>query len=151
MWGIDYLCSRKGDAQITEKGTEMSVATKVQGQVQTDSRTKKVSKIVVSQVIELTALRAEIASLEARKESLTKALEVEFEKNATTKTSAFDSLKHNGIDVARMDWRVRGGFSEKTFMENLTVSNPELAELVKPHLGLGRTETVYSVLVSLYK
>jgi len=50
-----------------------------------------------------------------------------------------------------MDWRVRGGFNEKTFMENLTVSNPELAELVKPHLGLGRTETVYSVLVSLYK
>jgi hypothetical protein len=129
----------------------MSVATKVQGQVQTASRTKKVSKIVVAQVQELTNLRAEIASLEARKEALTKSLEVEFGKNSTTKTSEFDSLTHNNLDVARMDWRVRGGFNEKTFMENLTVSNPELAELVKPHLGLGRTETVYSVLVSLYK
>lgn len=129
----------------------MSVATQAQAQVDVASRTKKVSKVVVSQVVELTALRAEIASLEARKEALTKALEVEFGKNSTTKTSEFDSLKHNGIDVARMDWRVRGGFNEKTFMENLTVSNPELAELVKPHLGLGRTETVYSVLVSLYK
>ena len=64
------------------------------------TRSKKATKVVVEQVKQLTNLRAEVKNLEATAKQIVKALEVEFGKNDTAKTSEFDTLIHNSIDVA---------------------------------------------------
>lgn len=122
-------------------------------------RSKKATKVVVEQVKQLTNLRAEVKNLEATAKQIVKALEVEFGKNDTAKTSEFDTLIHNNLDVARLDWRVRPNFSEAKFTEELSravaVAYPELAEalsnLIAEAVAKATTETKFTVLNTLYK
>jgi len=122
-------------------------------------RSKKATKVVVEQVKQLTNLRAEVKTLEATAKQIVKVLEAEFGKDDTAKTSEFDTLIHNGIDVARLDWRVRPNFSSDKFTEELTksvaVAYPELAEalsgLIAEAVAKATTETKFTVLNTLYK
>jgi hypothetical protein len=57
-----------------------------------------------------------------------------------SKTSEFDTLTHNAIEFARLDWRSRKGVD----LDKLAVEFPEAFEACqKP--------TIYSVIVSLFK
>lgn len=118
---------------------------------QAPTRTRKAVKVVLDAVRELVAVRSEITALDKRKDALVEMLEGEFGVDKEAKTSEFDTLVRNNIDLARVEWRTRGGFSEKQFIAELAVANPELAELVKPYIELGRTNTKYSTIVTLYK
>lgn len=102
--------------------------------------TTKATKITLEQVKELIEVRAEIASLEKRKEALTAEIEKVFGVDKKAKTSMFTTLKHNGIEFARLDWRTRKGIDS----EKLALEFPEAFEACqKP--------TIYSVIVSLFK
>ena len=118
---------------------------------QAPTRTRKAVKVVLDAVRELVAVRSEITALDKRKDALVEMLEGEFGVDKEAKTSEFDTLVRNNIDLARVEWRTRGGFSEKQFIAELAIANPELAELVKPYIELGRTSTKYSTIVTLYK
>lgn len=118
---------------------------------QAPTRTRKAVKVVLDAVRELVAVRSEITALDKRKDALVAMLEGEFGVDKEAKTSEFDTLVRNNIDLARVEWRTRGGFSEKQFIAELAIANPELAELVKPYIELGRTSTKYSSIVTLYK
>lgn len=123
------------------------------------TRSKKATKVVVEQVKDLTNIRAEVKTLEATAKQIVKTLEAEFGKNDTAKTSEFDTLVHNGIEVARLDWRVRPNFSAGIFTEELTksisVAYPELAEalngMIAEAVAKATTETKFTVLNTLYK
>lgn len=100
----------------------------------------KGSKVVVDQVKQLTEIRAEIARLEKEKVALTAEIEKAFGVDKEAKTSEFDTLTHNAIEFARLDWRSRKGVD----LDKLAVEFPEAFEACqKP--------TVYSVIVSLFK
>lgn len=102
--------------------------------------TTKATKVVVEQVKELVEIRAEIASLEKQKQALTAEIEKAFGVDKKAKTSEATTLKHNGIEFARLDWRTRKGVD----LEKLAVEFPEAFEACqKP--------TIYSVIVSLFK
>lgn len=102
--------------------------------------TTKATKVVVEQVKELVEIRAEIASLEKQKQALTAEIEKTFGVDKKAKTSEATTLKHNGIEFARLDWRTRKGVD----LEKLAVEFPEAFEACqKP--------TIYSVIVSLFK
>lgn len=118
---------------------------------QAPTRTRKAVKVVLDAVRELVAIRSEMSALDKRKDSLVEMLEGEFGVDKDSKTSEFDTLVRNNIELARLDWRNRSGFSEKQFVAELEIANPELAALVKPYLELGRTNTKYSTIVTLYK
>jgi hypothetical protein len=123
------------------------------------TRSKKATKVVVEQVKQLTNLRAEVKNLEATAKQIVKVLEVEFGKNDTEKTSKFDTLIHNNIDVVRLDWRVRPNFSSDKFTEELSksvaVAYPELAEaltgLIAEAVAKATSETKFTVINTLYK
>ena len=102
--------------------------------------TTKGSKVVVEQVKELVEIRAEIALLEKQKLALTAEIEKAFGVDKKSKTSAFLTLTHNGIEFARLDWRSRKGIDTEKLAEKF----PEAYEACqKP--------TLYSVMVSLFK
>lgn len=102
----------------------------------------KATRNTLEQVKELIEVRAEIAALEKRKEALTAEIEQVFGVNKEAKTSKHKTLKHNGIEFARYDWRKRGGVDEKTLAEKF----PEAYEACyKPE------KTIYGVIVSLFK
>lgn len=121
--------------------------------------TKKVSKVVVEQVKELVNIRAEVKALEGQAKKIVSALEVEFGKNDTAKTSEFDTLIHHNIEVARLDWRSRSNFSLDTFKaefaELVVATHPELAEvlevMVAEAIAKAQGETRYTTLTTLYK
>jgi predicted metalloprotease with PDZ domain len=127
--------------------------------VATDTRTKKVSKVVVEQVKELVNIRAEVKTLEGQAKKIVTALEKEFGKNDVAKTSDFDTLVHHNIEVARLDWRERSNFSLDAFkvaFTNLVVTtHPELADSLEVMLAEAVTEaqslTIYTALTTLYK
>lgn len=102
----------------------------------------KATKVVVAQVKELTEIRAEITRLEKKKEALTAEIEKAFGVDKKAKTSKATTLKHNGIEFARYDWRSRKGIDE----EKLSKDFPEAYEACfKPN------KTIYGVIVSLFK
>lgn len=124
---------------VKTKGVEMTKAVVAVEAVEIDG-VAKATKITLEQVRELIEVRAEIASLEKRKEALTAEIEKVFGVDKKAKVSAFTTLKHNGIEFARLDWRSRKGIDS----EKLAVEFPEAFEACqKP--------TVYSVIVSLFK
>jgi hypothetical protein len=137
----------------------MSVAIEAVKAEATATRRKKATKVVVEQVKDLTNIRAEVKTLEARAKKIVEALEVEFGKDDTAKTSEFDTLIHNNIEVARLDWRGRSNFSQTKFVEALTESvattYPDLAEalavMVAEAVAKATSETRYTVLNTLYK
>jgi hypothetical protein len=138
--------------EITER-EQMSIATA------TEVRTKKVSKVVVEQVKELVNIRAEVKALEGQAKKVVAVLEKEFEKDDTAKTSAFDTLIHHNIEVARLDWRSRTNFNLDAFkvaFTNLVVAtHPELADSLDTMLAEATAEaqsqTIYTTLTTLYK
>ncbi len=102
----------------------------------------KVTKVTLKQVLDLIEVRAQIAQLEKQKEALTTELEKAFGVNKETKTSEFTTLKHNGIEIARYDWRSRKGIDEALLAEKF----PEAYEAcMKPN------KTIYGVIVSLFR
>lgn len=127
--------------------------------VVTEVRTKKVSKVVVEQVKDLTNIRAEVKVLEGQAKKIVSALEVEFGKDDTAKTSTFDTLIHHNIEVARLDWRERTNFNLDTFKgalaELVMETHPELAEvlegLVAQAVAKAQSKTEFTALTTLYK
>jgi hypothetical protein len=127
--------------------------------VATTTRRKKATKVVVEQVKDLTNIRAEVKTLEAQAKKIVEALEAEFGKDDTAKTSEFDTLIHNNIEVARLDWRGRTNFSQakftEAFAEAVSATYPDLAEaiagLVAEAVAKATSETRYTVLNTLYK
>ncbi len=127
--------------------------------VATQTRTKKATKVVVEQVKDLTNIRAEVKTLEGQAKKIVEALEAEFGKDDKAKTSEFDTLVHNNIEVARLDWRSRSNFSlakfTETFSESVATTYPELAEvlagMVAEAVAEATGETRYTVLATLYK
>ena len=127
--------------------------------VATTTRRKKATKVVVEQVKDLTNIRAEVKTLEAQAKRIVEALEAEFGKDDTAKTSEFDTLIHNNIEVARLDWRGRTNFSQakftEAFAEAVATTYPDLAEaiagLVAEAVAKATSETRYTVLNTLYK
>lgn len=127
--------------------------------VATTVRRKKATKVVVEQVKDLTNIRAEVKTLEAQAKRIVEALEAEFGKDDVAKTSEFDTLIHNNIEVARLDWRGRSNFSAskftESFVESVSIAYPELAEamaeLVAEAVAKATSETRYTVLATLYK
>ena len=125
----------------------------------TTTRTKKATRVVLEQVKQLTNIRAEVKTLEATAKQIVGVLEAEFGKDDKAKTSEFDTLIHNGIDVARLDWRVRPNFSADKFTEELSksveVAYPELAEalsvLIAEAVAKATSETKFTVMNTLYK
>lgn len=108
----------------------------------TETLVAKGTKIVLEQVKELTEIRAEITRLEKQKEALTAEIEKAFGVDKKAKTSSATTLKHNGIEFARYDWRTRKGIDEKLLAEKF----PEAYEACfKPD------KTIYGVIVSLFK
>lgn len=104
--------------------------------------TTKATKITLEQVKELIEVRAEIARLEKRKDALTAEIEKVFGVDKEAKTSKHTTLKHNGIEFVRYDWRKRGGVDEKLLAEAF----PSAYEACyKPD------KTIYGVVVSLFK
>ena len=102
--------------------------------------TSKATKVAVEQVKRLIEIRAEITRLEKEKSILTAEVEKVFGVDKKAKTSEATTLKHNGIEFARLDWRTRKGVD----LEKLAVEFPEAYEACdKP--------TTYSVIVSLFK
>jgi len=109
---------------------------------QTAQTTEKGNKVTLGQVAELTEVRAEIARLEKRKVALTEEIEKAFGVDKKTKTSKATTLKHNGIEFVRYDWRTRKGIDEALLAEKF----PEAYEACyKPD------KTIYGVIVSLFK
>ena len=104
--------------------------------------TTKATKITLEQVKELIEVRAEIARLEKRKEALTAEIEGVFGVDKKAKVSKFTTLKHNGIEFARYDWRSRKGIDE----ELLATKFPEAYEACYK-----ADKTIYGVIVSLFK
>lgn len=105
-----------------------------------DQTTTKATKVVVEQVKRLTEIRAEITRLEKEKVAITEEIEKAFGVDKKSKTSDHDTLKHNGIEFARLDWRTRKGVD----LNKLATEFPEVYEACdKP--------TTYSVIVSLFK
>lgn len=102
----------------------------------------KATKVTLEQVKELIEVRAEIALLEKRKEALTAQIEGVFGVDKKAKVSKFTTLKHNGIEFARYDWRSRKGIDE----ERLAKDFPEAYEAC-----MNPNKTVYGVIVSLFK
>lgn len=102
----------------------------------------KATKVTLEQVKELIEVRAEIASLEKRKEALTAEIEQVFGVDKKAKTSLFTTLKHNGIEFARYDWRSRKGIDE----ERLAKDFPEAYEAC-----MNPNKTIYGVIISLFK
>lgn len=127
--------------------------------VATEVRTKKVSKVVVEQVKELVNIRAEAKALEGQAKKIVSALEVEFGKDDTAKTSEFDTLIHHNIEVARLDWRSRTNFNldafKVAFAEGVIATHPEMAEvlevLVAEAIAKAQSETRFTALTTLYK
>lgn len=121
--------------------------------------TKKVSKVVVEQVKELTNIRNEVKTLEGQAKKIIALLEKEFGKNDTAKTSEFDTLIHHNIEVARLDWRERTNFNldafKEAFAEGVVATHPELAEvlevLVAEAIAKAQSVTKYTALTTLYK
>lgn len=103
-------------------------------------KVRKATKVTVEQVKELTAVRAEITLLEARAKSLVAALELQFEKDDTAKVSVFDTLTHQGLEVARMLWRSRPGLDTKQLQEQF----PEA-------FNACQKVTKYSTITTLFK
>lgn len=119
----------------------MTKAVKVVEAVETDQVTKA-TRVTLEQVKELVEIRAEITSLEKRKDALTEEIEKAFGVDKEAKVSKFSTLKHNGIEFARYDWRSRKGIDEKLLAEKF----PEAyAACYKPN------KTIYGVIVSLFK
>lgn len=104
--------------------------------------TTKATKITLEQVKELIEVRAEITRLEKRKEALTAEIEGVFGVDKKAKVSKFTTLKHNGIEFARYDWRTRKGIDE----ELLATKFPEAYEACYK-----ADKTIYGVIVSLFK
>lgn len=102
----------------------------------------KATKVTLEQVKELIEVRAEITRLEKRKEALTAEIEKVFGVDKKAKVSAFSTLKHNGIEFARYDWRSRKGIDE----ELLATRYPEAYEAC-----FKADKTIYGVIVSLFK
>lgn len=102
----------------------------------------KATKITLEQVKELIEVRAEITRLEKRKEALTAEIEKVFGVNKEAKVSKFSTLKHNGIEFARYDWRSRKGIDEALLAEKF----PEAYEAC-----FKADKTIYGVIVSLFK
>jgi hypothetical protein len=127
--------------------------------VATATRTKKATRVVVEQVKDLTNIRAEVKTLEGQAKKIVEALEAEFGKDDKAKVSEFDTLIHNGIEVARMDWRSRPNFSAskftEAFSESVAEAYPDLAEalavLIAEAMDKATSETRYTVLNTLYK
>lgn len=119
----------------------MTKAVKVVEAVET-AEVAKATKVTLGQVKELIEVRAEIARLEKRKEALTAEIEKVFGVDKDTKTSTHTTLKHNGIDIARYDWRKRGGVDEKLLAEAF----PQAYEACYK-----ADKTIYGVIVSLFK
>lgn len=116
----------------------MAVAVKAQ----VASRTTKGNKIVLEQVKQLVEVRAEIARLEKLKAVLTTNIEQVFGVNKEAKTTEFDTLTHNGIEFARIDFRVRKGVDTEKLAEKF----PEAySACFDPEY------TKYFQIVSLYK
>lgn len=121
--------------------------------------TKKVSKVVVEQVKELTNIRNEVKTLEGQAKKIVAVLEKEFGKDDTAKTSEFDTLIHHNIEVARLDWRSRTNFSLDTFKaefaELVMATHPELAEalevMVAEAVAKAQSVTNFTALTTLYK
>jgi predicted phage-related endonuclease len=127
--------------------------------VAVEVRSKKVSKVTVEQVKTLTNIRAEVKTLEGQAKKIVTALEAEFGKDDTAKTSEFDTLVHHNIEVARLDWRSRTNFNldafKEAFAELVVETHPELAEalavMVEQAVTEAQTKTVYSTLNTLFK
>jgi hypothetical protein len=127
--------------------------------VAVEVRSKKVSKVTVEQVKTLTNIRAEVKTLEGQAKKIVTALEAEFGKDDTAKTSEFDTLIHHNIEVARLDWRSRTNFNldafKEAFAELVVATHPELAEalavMVEQAVTEAQTKTVYSTLNTLFK
>lgn len=118
----------------------MTTKTKVATSANTEEA--KASKVIVEQVKELTEVRAEILMLEKRKQALTEEIEKAFGVDKKSKTSKATTLKHNGVEVARYDWRSRKGIDEEMLAEKY----PEAYQACfKPN------KTIYGVIVSLFK
>jgi hypothetical protein len=121
--------------------------------------TKKVSKVVVEQVKDLTNIRSEVKVLEGKAKRIITALEGEFGKDDVAKTSDFDTLIHHNIEVARLDWRERTNFNLDTFKvalaELVMETHPELAEvlevLVAEAVAKAQSVTKFTALTTLYK
>lgn len=108
----------------------------------TETLVAKGTKVVLEQVKELTEVRAEIARLEKQKEALTAEIEKAFGVDKKAKTSKATTLKHNGVEFARYDWRTRKGIDEELLAEKY----PEAYQACfKPN------KTIYGVIVSLFK
>jgi hypothetical protein len=119
----------------------MTKAVKAVEAVET-SEVAKATKVTLEQVKELIEIRAEIASLEKRKEALTAEIEKAFGVDKEAKTSKFSTLKHNGIEFVRYDWRKRGGVDEKLLAEAFPSAYEACYKADK---------TIYGVVVSLFK
>ncbi len=102
----------------------------------------KATKITLEQVKQLIEVRAEITRLEKQKEALTAEIEKVFGVNKEAKVSKFSTLKHNGIEFARYDWRSRKGIDEALLAEKF----PEAYEAC-----FKADKTIYGVIVSLFK
>jgi hypothetical protein len=102
----------------------------------------KATKRVVDSVKELVELRAEIAELEKRKNSLTAELEKVFGVDKEAKTSKHTTLSYHGVDVVRYEWRKRKGIDE----EKLAKDFPEAYEACYK-----ADKTIYGLIVSLFK
>lgn len=110
--------------------------------VTTDTKEAKASKVTVEQVKRLVELRAEITRLEKEKVALTEEIEKAFGVDKKSKTSEATTLKHNGIEVARYDWRTRKGIDEEMLAEKY----PEAYQAC-----FNPNKTIYGVIVSLFK
>ncbi len=119
----------------------MTKAVKAVEAVELDEVTKA-TRVTLEQVKELVEVRAEITALEKRKEALTEEIEKAFGVNKETKVSRFSTLKHNGIEFARYDWRARKGIDEKMLAEKF----PEAYEAC-----FKADKTIYGVIISLFK
>lgn len=139
--GWSKLVTTSQKVGVQNKGVEMTKVVKAVEAVELDQVTKA-TRVTLEQVKELVEVRAEIASLEKRKEALTEEIEKAFGVNKETKVSKFSTLKHNGIEFARYDWRTRKGIDEKMLAEKF----PEAYEACyKPD------KTIYGVIISLFK
>jgi hypothetical protein len=132
LLSAERLKNKKGVVKMATK-TAVKVASE-------NTEVTKATKVTLEQVKELVEIRAEITRLEKRKEALTAEIEKSFGVDKTAKTSLFTTLKHNGIEFARLDWRTRKGVD----LDRLALEYPEAYSVCqKP--------TIYSVIVSLFK
>lgn len=116
----------------------MAVAVKAQ----VTTKATKATKVTLEQVKQLVEVRAEITRLESLKTELTKQVEQVFGVNKDTKTSDFDTLTHNAIEFARLDWVSRKGVD----LDKLARDFPEAYEAC-----FDPKHTTYSVVRALFK